>query len=270
MGSIEPGHLARPHEDTNKHGCIQATGIGIAKRWMIAADESQPIGQRVLCPMRKSIERSALDHTGLEQVCQVAIERNLAQADNDPHTRKGFDLCGQVRRAIADLLWSRLVARRSATHHRADPDMAQLQAVVARDCIAMIRQADLMQNGIHEVSRAVTGKRPACPVRSMRAGSQAENQNPCPWIAKARNGTRPVGVVEIGATLHHAKVAAVGAQPFAAFTGDDSGTDLVEGLIQDSQGLARRRRWFRRTGADRVHFSLIISGLAIQLDTRLV
>lgn len=182
-----------------------------------------------------------MDHAFREQVCEVAIESDLPEADDDLYPRQRVHFCCKVLRAVADLLRSRLVAGRGTSHHRGNPDMAQLQSIFARNGVAVVCKAYVMQYGIHEVARAIARKWPPSAIRSMGPGRKPEYKDSRLRIAKAGNWLRPVGVIKIGTTLLLADPFAVGAKALAGFASDDGGTDILNTLFQHEQSVCPSR-----------------------------
>ena len=58
--SIQASQFPGAHEDAGKHGAIEAAGVGIAQRGMIAAQQVQAIGQHVLGAMGEACSRSGV------------------------------------------------------------------------------------------------------------------------------------------------------------------------------------------------------------------
>ena len=108
--------------------------------------------------------------------------------------------------------------------------MAQLEAVVAVDGARFAGEAELVQDGVHEVAGAVAGEGSAGAVGSVGAGGEAEDEDAGAGVAKAGNGAGPVGLVDIGAAFGFADSAAVFAKTGAALAGDDGVVNLLEEL----------------------------------------
>lgn len=104
-------------------------------------------------------------------MCHISIEGDLAQAYDDPKMFQLLDLGTQVAGAVTNLLRGGLIAGGRTTNDRSNPCLAQFEAVVSRGTLGLIREAGLMQHGIHKISGAVPGKGPASPVGSMGSGS---------------------------------------------------------------------------------------------------
>ena len=99
------------------------------------------VGQKVLGAMAEGVGGAAFDDAFVEQMGEVAVPGDLAEADDDANFGERGDFGGEMRRAVADLLWCGLVAGRCAADDRTDPDLAQLEAVVAADGGGLAGQA---------------------------------------------------------------------------------------------------------------------------------
>jgi hypothetical protein len=100
---------------------------------VVAAEQNDAVGQAVLCAGGEGVGGAPLDDALAEQVGEIAVPGDLSQADDDAYPGQRGDLGGEVRGAVADLLRCGLVAGRGAADDRADPELAQPQAVVAGD-----------------------------------------------------------------------------------------------------------------------------------------
>jgi hypothetical protein len=134
----------------------------------------------------------------LQQVREVAVPGDLAEADDDADLGQRGDLGGQMRRAVADLLGGGLVAGRGAADDGADPGLAQLEAVVAGDGAGFAGEAELVQDGIHEVAGAVAGEGAAGAVGSVGSGGEAEDEDAGARVAEAGHRFGPVFLVAVG------------------------------------------------------------------------
>jgi len=170
------------------------------------------------------------DDAGFEQEGEIAVEGYLSQADDDADARKGLDLSGKMAGAVANLLGVRLVAGRSAANDGGDPGVAELEAVVAGDGAGFAGEAELVQDGIHEVARAVAGEGASGAVGSVGAGREAENEDSGAGVPKAGDRAGPVGLVLVGAAFGFADAATVFAKAGAALTSDDGFMNLLEEL----------------------------------------
>jgi len=107
--------------------------------------------------------------------------------------------------------------------------VAELETVVAGDGAGFGGEAELVQDGVHEVAGAVAGEGSAGAVSAVCAGGEAEDEDAGARIAEAGDGARPVGVVDVGAAAGLADAGAVVAQARAEVAADDRVANLVEG-----------------------------------------
>ena len=226
----QAGQFPCPQENPGEHGAVEAARIGIAQRRMISGEKMQTVGEKILGTMGEAILGPAGDDAGFEQEGKVTIEGDLSEADDDTDARQGLDFGGEVRGAVADLLGERLVARRGAAYDGGYPGVSQLEAVGAVEGARFAGEAEFMQDGVHEVAGAVAGEGSAGSVGSVGPGGEAEDEDSCPGVAKARDGTGPVGLVDIGAAFGFADSAAVFAKARAALAGDDGPMNPLEEL----------------------------------------
>ena len=197
------------------------------------ASRCRPLGRRYSAPWEKRYSDLRANDAGVEQVGEIAVEGDLSEADDDADARQGLDFGGKVGGAVANLLGERLVAGRGAADDRGDPGVAEFEAVVAGDGAGFAGEAELVQDGIHEVAGAVAGEGAAGAVGSVGAGGEAEDEDAGAGIAEAGDGAGPVGLVLVGAAFGFADAAAVVAKPGAAFAGDDGFVNLLEELSRN-------------------------------------
>ncbi len=129
------GHAAfeGSQEDAGEHRAIEEAGVGVAQGGVVAAEEGDVVRQQVLGPMAKSVGGAAFDDTFVEEVGEVAVPCDFAEADDDADFGEGGNLGGEMRRAVANLYGRGFVAGRGAADDGADPDLAEFKAVVAAD-----------------------------------------------------------------------------------------------------------------------------------------
>ena len=145
-----------------------------------------------------------------------------------------------MRRAVADLLRRGLVAGRGATNDRTDPDLAQLEAVVATDGGWFAGQAELVEDRVHEVAGAVAGKWPAGAVGSVGARSEAHDEDAGVGVAESGHRFGPVLLVAIGFATSLADAANVGDEAGTASALCDGLLDLGDvllKLIENGEGM---------------------------------
>ena len=254
------GEFPGAGEDAGEHGAIEAAGVGVAQRGVVAAKQAQSVGQGVLGLVGEAVIGAAGDDASFEEMGEESVPRDLSEADNDADAGQCVDLGCEMDGAVANLLGRGLVARRSAADDGADPGVAQAQAVVAGDSAGFRGEAQLVKDGVHEVPGAVAGEGATGAVGSVRTGSEAEDEDARARVAETGNRTRPVIMVLVGAAAGLADAGAVLAQAGTEFAGDDRVADAVlsgsrGGKLTERRGL--RDPWQgRRAGsvaADRFH-----------------
>lgn len=181
----------------------------------------QAIGQQVLRAVREMKSGSATDNASLEQMRQIPVPGDLAQADDHANLPQRDDLVRKMAGAVADLLRKRFVAGRSTTDDGRDPGVTELEAVISGNGMRLIRKSKFVQDGIHEVTRAVACEGPARAICPVSPRCQAQDEDACLGVTKTGNRPRPVDMVLVGAAADLADALAVIAQPRAAFTVDD-------------------------------------------------
>ena len=177
----------------------------------------------------------------VEEMGEVAVPGDLAEADDDAHFRERGDLGGEMRGAVADLLGRGLVAGRSATDDGADPDLAQLEAVVAADGVGLGGEAEFVEDGVHEVAGAVAGKGSPRPVGSVGSWGEAQDEDAGVGIAEAGNGLGPIFLIAVGFAAGLADAADVSDEASAAGAGGDGVLYLRDLLKRGEDGESRLR-----------------------------
>jgi hypothetical protein len=190
----------------------------------------EAVGKLVVGAVGEAVFGFACDDSGVEQVGEIAVEGDLSEAHDDADAREDVNLIGQVGRAVANLLGVGLVAGRGAANDGGDPGVTELQAIFAGDGAGFAGEAELVQDGIHEVAGAVAGEGTAGSVGSVGAGGEAEDEDAGAGVSEAWDGAGPVGLIDVGAALGLAYAAAIVAETGAAFTSDDGLVNLLEEL----------------------------------------
>ena len=99
--------------------------------------------------------------------------------------------------------------------------MAELEAVVAVCGARLTGQAEFVQDRVHEIARAVASKGTPGAVGSVGARREAQDENTGSWVPEAGDGTRPVGLVQVGAAFRLANSLTVFTEARTEFAGDD-------------------------------------------------
>jgi len=191
--------------------------------------------------MAEGVGGSAFDDALVEQVREVAVPCDLAEADDDADLRERGDLCCQVSRAVANLLRRGLVAGRGTADDRTNPDLAQLEAVVTAGGSWLAGQAELVEDRVHEVAGTVAGEGTARPVSSVSAGSEAKDQDAGIGIAESGDRFGPVFLVAVRFATSLTDATNVGDE---ARTAGALGDILLQ-LIENGEGMF----WDRPLGA---------------------
>ncbi len=224
----EAGQLASADEDSGEHGSVQAAGVGVAQGWVIAGEQMDAVGHGVFGSVGEAEGGPGADDLCVKEVSQEAVPGDLSEADDDPNASQGGELVGEVLAAVTNLLREGLVAGRSAADDGGDPGVAKFEPIVARGAGGLVGEAEFVEDGVHEVSGAVAGKRTTGAVGTMGAGSESKDQDAGAWIPEARNGTGPVGLIEVGTAAGFADGGAEGAQARTTLAEDDLLPDLLK------------------------------------------
>ena len=208
---------------------------------MVAAEEGDLVGEEVLGSVAEGVGRAAGYHPLAEQMREVAVPGDLAEADDDADFWKRGDFGGEMRRAVADLLGGGLVAGRGAADYRSYPNSTQFKAVVTAGGGWFAGQAELVEDGVHEVAGAVASEGTPGAVGSVGARREAKDQDACAGIAESGHRPGPVFLVAIGFATSLAD---------ATNVGDESRTtgaicDVLLELIENGEGMF----WDRPLGA---------------------
>ena len=178
--------------------------------------------------MGETVRGARGDGAHVEQVRQVAVEGDLAQADDDADAGEGGELgvrcSGQLRISCGAGL-SPGGAQRTTEAIQAS---RSLRPSFAMDGAGLVGEAELVEDGVHEVAGAVAGEGAAGAIGTVGSGSEAEEENAGAGVAEAGNGPRPVGLVDVGAAAGFADGGTVGAEARTALAEDDVLPDLLK------------------------------------------
>src|SRR5438445_9266600 len=94
---------------------------------------------------------------------------------------------------MENLAGQRLIRGRRATHRGRDISVLQAQPVVAVQGSGLVRKSRLMQGFVKKIAGAVARENTACAIRSMRGGSQSQDEQQGVRIAEARHASAPIG-----------------------------------------------------------------------------
>jgi len=195
---------------------------------MIAGKKMHSIGEGVFGAVGEAVAGFAGDDASVEKIGEVAVEGNLAQADDDANLGECLDLAGEEGSAVAYLLRKRFVLRRRATDDGGYPGLVELEAVVAGNAGGLVGKTHVMEYGIHKIAGAVAGEDAACPVGPMRPGSESKDVDAGAPVAEAGDRPAPVGLVPVGAALGFGDTPAIITEAGASLTGDDGLMKLLQ------------------------------------------
>ena len=162
---------------------------------MVASEQVEAVRQQVLGSVSEDVGRAARNDAHLQEVREVSIPGNFAEADDDLDARQSLKFRREMPGAGSDLLGGRLVTRRSAADDGGDPGMAELQTIVDRDGTSFVGKAELMQDRIHEVAGAIAGEDAAGSIGAMGSRSKPKDENAGAWVTESRHRPGPVGLV---------------------------------------------------------------------------
>ena len=172
----------------------------------------ETVGKLVLGSVSETVFGFAVDHAGLEQIGEVTVKGDLPQADDDTDALQGLDLGGEMRGAVAEFLRRGFVARRSAANDRGDPGVAQFETVIAGDRARLAGEAEVVEDGIHEVAGTIACEGSACAISAVGSGGESEDEDAGAGIAEAGNGASPVSLILVSTALCLGDTTAIGAE----------------------------------------------------------
>src|SRR5947209_745065 len=138
LGSGETSQFPCPNKDAGKHRLVEPAGVGVAQRWMIAAQKVETVRKLIDGSVRELEGGFALDDALVEEIGEIAIEGDLAERDHDAKARELADFSGEVPAAGANLLGGGFVAGRGAADDGGDPGVAQAKTVIAGDAFRLV------------------------------------------------------------------------------------------------------------------------------------
>ena len=213
-----------------KHWSIESPRIGIAERWMVGPEQVHPVGEQVLRPVAESIGRAPSNGAPSEKMSEVTIPCNLPKANNNLHCGQRRDLGGEIRGAIANFFRRRFVTGRCTAHDTSNPCATQLESIVPMDRCWLTRQSDVMEDRIHEITRAVAGKNSPSAICTMCSWGEPQNEDSCPGIAKTRNRSSPILLVLVSVPLGFAYRLTVRSKPSTLLAVEDCSFDHLKRL----------------------------------------
>jgi hypothetical protein len=231
-GSLSCGQAPRPQENGVEHRRRENPGEGVLLGGVVTAEEGYDPRRR-LGPVGEPGFRTKLEDA------QRCVPGEGAEADHDPGVEQ-LELVGGVGKAGIALLRGGLILRRGAADGGRDPEPFETEAVfaVARD--GFVRETRAVEGGEEEVTRAVAGEEAAGPVGAVGGGGEAEDDDPCRWVAEAGDRTAPVGLTGVSGPFLAGYFFSPLHEPRAAAAGDDLTLQRGELLLSGVDLLTRR------------------------------
>ncbi len=194
-----PAHL-RPLEHLVQHRLRQPPGERVLLARVIRSQERDAVEFDLgevpeLRPRRRNLRASRL------QDVQRLVECEAAEGEDDAYVRQRIKLAFEERSARCPFVARRLIGRGRATDRGRDPGAGQLQPVVARDRFRPIGEAGPVQGAEEPDAGPVACELPPRPIRAVRSGREAEQQEPGVRVAEAGDGLAPVIMIGIGGSL---------------------------------------------------------------------
>jgi hypothetical protein len=199
-------------KDAREHGAVEPAGVGVTQRRVIGGEKMKAVGEKILDAMGEAVIRFAGDDAGVEKVGEVAVEGDLSEADDDTDVGEGLNFAGEMSSAVTNLLRDGLVTGRSAANDGGDPGMTEFEAIVAGDGARFAGEAKLVEDGIHEIARAVTGKGATGAIGPVGAWSEAKDEYLRFGVAESGDRASPISLVLVGTTFSLADAATVVAE----------------------------------------------------------
>jgi hypothetical protein len=137
-----------------EHGGGQPARVRVLPRAMVAVEQEEARGERVVCAMGEG-EGSSLQLEGIED----AVMRDAAYGKKGPQMGESPDPRDQELPAGGDLLWRRLVLRRHATDSVRDHAIDELKGLGLGRVVPSFGQAEFQQRAIEQLAGIVAKKR---------------------------------------------------------------------------------------------------------------
>lgn len=183
---------------------------------MIARQQPAVAWNAIFHAMAEEPLAAAVDLTCAQQVSDDAIETDFSQTNDHAHMRQRGDFFVEPGRAGSNFVRQGLVAGRGAANDGSDPCTDEAHAVAPVTGGGLRGKARAIEQRVEEVSRAVAGEGPASTVRSVRSGSEADEEHARVRVAERRDRFAPVFKITISAALLLGDGGAVLAKALAA------------------------------------------------------
>lgn len=139
-----------------------------------------------------------------------------------------FQLRFQIRLAVGEFFGRGFVVGRDAARGGGEVQVAQSQAVVARDRDGLVREPGAEEGGIEKIARGVAGELASRAVGAVRAGGESHYKDARSRIAESGDGLAPVFFVDIRLALDPRHFLAPSDEAGTLAAGDDFGVEYIE------------------------------------------
>ena len=163
-----------------------------------------------------------LDCSPILQDAQICIKRDFSQRDYDLDIGEQLQFTFEEWTAVAQFAGRGLIPWRRAMGRRGDPDIAELQTIIAHAGSPVGWQIPpYLKRSVQELAGTISGKHTSTTISTMGGGRQTKNQQPRPGIAEGWNRFTPVAPVQVCPPFCCRNLAAMLDQSGAAFTPHD-------------------------------------------------
>lgn len=103
--------------------------------------------------------------------------------------------------AVQNLSRRRFIVRRNATAYRADERIAQFESIVGMVGVGLVGKAGAIESAHQGVARRITRKNAPGAIAAVRRGRETEDDHARVCVAKASDGSAPIGPITKGAAF---------------------------------------------------------------------
>src|SRR5450759_2932033 len=197
-----PGQCLGALQDVAQHRLGQHPSERVLLAGVVGADEDVRTDLRLRAvaerrPGDRGCRRGAQGGEGPEG----RVPADGAQRHDDRDRGEQLELADEVGATGGLLLARGLVGRGRAPDRRYDADAAQLEAITGAAAVGLAREAGRVHGTPEEVAGGIAREDPAGPVGAVRAGGQADEEDPRLLVAEAGDRAAPVGLVAVAGDL---------------------------------------------------------------------
>src|SRR2546426_13777 len=187
---------------------------------MVAGEKEAPFGQRHVRRVREFRTRFQRGKPERWPRFQDRVERDPPEREPHAHVFERRHFAHEVLPAMIQLLEGGLVVRRRTARGGRDVGAFEDKAVRAMKRPRRAGKPLAVKLSIEPFPGPIPGEHPPGPVRPVRSGRQANDEEPCVGIAEARHRTSPVFLVAVRLSPHASDLGAIGAETRAALARD--------------------------------------------------